>query len=125
MKKSFNLLIALLIIMLSSIFFNIKITGYFNAPEKEPSTSSVFLEKENNLLHITIIPGEEGYSNIIQIKNTNANIVATITSEECSIICKDLRRIDYNANNLNSGSYKLLIFDIASEEFTEKSFRII
>ena len=126
MKKSFNLLIALLIVMLSSVFFNIKITGYFTAPPKEISTSSIFLEKEGKILHITVIPGEEGYSTIIQIKNLNIeDNLATISIDECSSICEDILKVNYDASNLNDGSYKLLIFDIASEEFIEKSFRII
>lgn len=122
MKNNLIILIALLILMVSSVLFNIKISGYYSIKE-DPGYSFVLSEKKDNNMEITILPGEKGYSNIVQIKNINDEIMDEIKIQDC-YTCEDIKKIYYNIENLNKGSYKVLVFDFTSEKLIEKSFTI-
>ena len=120
MKNILTILLALLILMVSSSLLNIKLTSY--STKKIIEESNIILEKADRL-HITIIPGEEGYSNLIFIKKDNT-IIDRVSINGCLNRCGGIKKVSYDIINLDKGTYKISVYDFVKEDYIERSFNI-
>lgn len=124
MKNNLVILLGILILMVSYAFLNIKITGFsvidFNRYE---DSSVIFIEKQTDFIKIAIIPGIEGYSNVIQIKDLNTNSIEKINLD-CEYKCQEIKKISLSTEDLIQGSYEISVFDFSREENIKSKFAI-